>query len=85
MIERGARRIGACAALAAVLSASALLACDAQPASGAAETPFPVVELPAPVAGRRNLPPAPGAAPPVPAASAAAPDSRPDGASDYKN
>jgi type IV secretory pathway VirJ component len=47
VIERGARRIGACAALAAVLSASALLACDAQPASGAAEAPFPVVELPA--------------------------------------
>jgi len=47
VIERGARRIGACSALAALLSASALLACDAQPAQHAAETPFPVVEVPA--------------------------------------
>jgi type IV secretory pathway VirJ component len=34
-------------ALAAMMSASALLACDAQPAPRAEETPFPVVEVPA--------------------------------------
>jgi type IV secretory pathway VirJ component len=47
VIARGARRLGACSALAAVLWVSALLTCDAQPAPRAVETPFPVVEVPA--------------------------------------
>ena len=47
MIARRVRRTGALAALAATMSASAVLACDAQPARQAVETPFPVVEVPA--------------------------------------
>jgi type IV secretory pathway VirJ component len=47
VIERGARRIGAISALAAMLSVGALPACDAQPAPRAADVPFPVVEVPA--------------------------------------
>ena len=47
MIEGGARRVGALAALAVLLSAIALLACDAQTVRQAVDAPFPVVEVPA--------------------------------------
>ena len=47
MIGRRARRVGAASVLAALFSAGACAACDAQPAPRAAESPFPVVEVPA--------------------------------------
>jgi type IV secretory pathway VirJ component len=47
VIAEVARRAGTLAALAATMSASALVACDAQPARQTVETPFPVVEVPA--------------------------------------
>ena len=47
MIGRRAWRAGAASVLAALLSAGACVACDAQPAPRAADVPFPVVEVPA--------------------------------------
>ncbi|MFL5618768.1 MAG: AcvB/VirJ family lysyl-phosphatidylglycerol hydrolase [Gemmatimonadaceae bacterium] len=45
MIGQALRRLGACTVLAAAMSASAIVACDAQSVLRAAELPFPVVEV----------------------------------------
>ena len=45
MIGRRVRRAGAASVLAALVSAGACVACDAQPSPRAAESPFPVVEV----------------------------------------
>ena len=47
MIGQRARRAGAVSVLAALISAGVCVACDAQPSPRSAESPFPVVEVPA--------------------------------------